>query len=89
MGFAIKNGITLDEAGTTTYEAKSEIGFSILPQRMYLWHQNALFIAVAVHVFKTLMDNMIDNCHYAFKSNNHQYLWDGRSQYYIHDSERI
>lgn len=78
--FAIDNGIKSIEAGITTYRTKSELGFSIYPQRMYVWYNNPLLRPFIGLVFKAT-EHRLDDCHYAFKDNRHQYLWDGRDMY--------
>lgn len=79
--FAIRNGIGSVEAGVTTYEAKSTAGFSIFPLRMYLWHQNAVFKRFVQRLYSAFTDFELQNCHYVFKGEKHQYLWDGVDKY--------
>lgn len=78
--FAIENGVKSIEAGITTYRTKSEMGFSIYPQRMYLWHKNPLLRPFIGMVFKTT-EHREEDCHYAFKDNRSQYLWDGKEMF--------
>lgn len=75
--FAIENGIKSVEAGLTAYRVKSEMGFSVYPQRMYLWHKNPLLRPIIGLIFKATK-HKIEDCHYAFKDNKYQYLWDGK-----------
>ncbi len=64
--FAIENRIQTIEAGITTYRAKSELGFSIIPQRMYIWHKSPLVRPFIPFFFKATRYR-IDACHHAFK----------------------
>jgi len=79
--FAISHNLKSIEAGLTTYESKSAVGYSVLPQRMYVWHKNIIFRSFIAWIFNALTDPKIDNCHYAFKGNKHQYLWDGKEKF--------
>jgi predicted N-acyltransferase len=79
--FAIENRLQWIELGTTTYQAKSAAGFSILPQRMYLWHKNPLMRKAVAWGFVAFTDFGIQDCHHAFKNDLNQYLWDGKSRY--------
>jgi len=78
--FAIENGIKSIEAGITTYRTKSELGFSLYPQRMYVWHKNPLLRPFIGMVFKA-NENKMEEYHYAFKNNTNQYLWDGKDMF--------
>lgn len=78
--FAIDKGIKSIEAGITTYRTKSELGFSIYPQRMYIWHKCPFVRPFIGLVFKAT-EHRLDDCHYAFKDNRHQYLWDGKDMF--------
>jgi predicted N-acyltransferase len=82
--FAIKNKIKTIEAGITTYRAKSELGFSIFPQRMYIWHKNPLLRPFIPLVFKATRYR-IQECHHAFKDDRHQYLWNGKEMFIRRD----
>jgi len=79
---AIENDIRTIEAGPTTYEAKSSSGFSILPQRMYIWHRIKLVRLAVPYVYSMLTDFQINRYHYAFDGNKYQYLWDGKAKTY-------
>jgi len=76
--FAIENNVRSFSAGVTTYQAKSTLGFSIYPERMYLWSQNAALRRFIPLAFNTFVRHDIHDCHYVFKDNKHQFLWDGK-----------
>jgi len=65
--FAIEHNIEMIEAGVTTYQAKSSVGFSIIPQRMYLWHKRILIRKLAQWVAPGLSSKEKDKCHTIFK----------------------
>jgi hypothetical protein len=43
------------------------MGFSVLPQRMYLWHRSKLVRLLIAKVFSTLNHSDLDKCHIIFK----------------------
>ncbi|MFC1814081.1 GNAT family N-acetyltransferase [Thermodesulfobacteriota bacterium] len=79
--FAISHNLKSIDAGQTTYGVKSTVGFSVLPQRMYLWHENVIFRILVARIYNFLLNPEIENCHYAFKDNRYQHIWDGREKF--------
>lgn len=79
--FAIEQGIPKIEAGVTTYRAKSAAGFSVIPQRMYLWHQSLKLSAQIARAFHKFTDYETDTLHQVFNDSKIQYLWDGKARY--------
>ena len=65
--FAIQHGATQIEAGISSYTAKSSTGFSVLPQRMYLWHRSKLVRLLISRVFSSLSHSKLEKCHMIFK----------------------
>jgi predicted N-acyltransferase len=72
--YAIENGLREIEAGAAAYCTKAAAGFSIYPQRIYLLHHNPLFLWIA-RLMPAPISSEIDECHYVFKDQQHQYLW--------------
>ena len=75
--YSIDHNIHSYDAGTTTFIAKSSLGFSIVPQRMYLWMSNPIFLWAVKTGYRHSMDMGIKNVRRAFKEEGYQYLWDG------------
>lgn len=77
-------GLRIVRAGVTTYSVKSSIGFSVLPQRMYLWHPLPLARRLAERFFTSTTDFELDRCRLVFREPQYQVLWDGKTvdQYY-------
>jgi predicted N-acyltransferase len=65
--FAIQQGLTHIESGIMSYPAKTSLGFSIRPQRMYLWHRRKLIRILINWIFSTLSQSNFDQCHIIFK----------------------
>jgi len=72
--FAIKHNVKVIEVGVTTYQAKSSVGFSIVPQRMYLWHRQWLFRKLSRYLAPNLTSNELSKCHVIFKDQTLQSL---------------
>jgi predicted N-acyltransferase len=70
--FAIQQGATQIEAGISSYPAKSSMGFSVLPMRMYIWHRSKLVRLLIAKVFSALSHSDLDKCHIIFKDPSQQ-----------------
>lgn len=81
---AFEQGLRVVKGGVTTYSVKSAIGFSILPQRMYLWHPNPLVRRLAKSFFAATADFEQAQYRVPFRDAGLQVIWDGRTldQYY-------
>ena len=79
--FAIQQGIPKIEAGVTTYRAKSAAGFSVIPQRMYLWHKSARLSALVAAAFHKFTDYDTGTLHQVFNDAAAQTLWDGQARF--------
>jgi len=79
--FAIDHSLGFIDAGVSTYGPKSAIGFSVYPQRMYLWHSNPIARKIMGWGFKNIGDYDLKEIQYAFVGDQFQYLWDGQSYY--------
>ena len=80
LRLALDEGLECVEAGITTYEPKSALGFSVIPQVMYVWMPSASLLNAATVLWHRTASYGIEKCHYAFKGRKPQELWDGRTR---------
>jgi len=73
--FAIENDIEMIEAGVTTYPAKTSMGFSLTPQRMYLWHKSSFFRQLARWFSPNPANFELDDCHLIFRESRFQNIY--------------
>jgi predicted N-acyltransferase len=79
--FAITNGLDAVEGGPTSYDAKTGMGFSIFPQRLYLKIGNSILMRIIAYSFSVFIEREMKKCHYAFKKNAYQTIWDGSKDF--------
>jgi len=77
--YAVEHEMRLISFGTTAYAVKSAIGCSVIPQRVYLYHQNTLVQSFLVRLHRALYQFDGSNLRHAFKSETEQQLWQHKS----------
>ena len=80
LKFAFENRIDRFDAGITSYRAKSDIGFSVVPQVMYAWMSNHTALRAAAEMWNRMTSYGIDGCRLAFKDPAYQTLWNGKTR---------